>query len=165
MVLHGDIYRQIKIVTRPIYFDNKEVSGSHSLTSAGDTERSHSHAADRITSLGVSALFFINKALSLTSPLLVSLIRVTDIVVSYILQVLVFHDQPSVLANLGSSFVILSGSLLSIEQYIVNKYLLMSDISHYILRRKIYYILTLTFILIIFLVISTMFMAKVVVII
>ena len=72
-----------------------------------------------IASLGVSALFFLNKALSLTSPVVVSFIRVTDIVVSYLLQVLVLHDQPSVLAILGSSFVIISVSLLSIEQYVV----------------------------------------------
>ena len=74
-----------------------------------------------IACLGVSALFFINKALSLTSPVVVSFIRVTDIVVSYLLQVLVFHDHPSVLAILGSSFVILSVSLLSIEQYVVKQ--------------------------------------------
>merc|ERR1711953_871690 len=74
-----------------------------------------------IASLGVSALFFLNKALSLTSPVVVSFIRVTDIVVSYLLQVLVLHDQPSVLAVLGSSFVILSVSLLSVEQYVVKQ--------------------------------------------
>ena len=72
-----------------------------------------------ISSLGISALFFLNKALSLTSPVVVSFIRVTDIVVSYLLQVLVLHDDPSVLAIVGSSFVIVSVSLLSIEQYIV----------------------------------------------
>ena len=72
-----------------------------------------------IASLGVSALFFLNKALSLTSPVVVSFIRVTDIVVSYLLQVLVLHDDPSILAILGSSFVIVSVSLLSVEQYLV----------------------------------------------
>ena len=83
-----------------------------------------------IASLGVFALFFLNQALRLTSPVVVSFIRVTDIVVSYILQVLVqvLHDHPSVLAILGSSFVIISVSLLSIEQYIVKLYLLLSDI-------------------------------------
>ena len=77
---------------------------------------------------GICALFLLNKAIQLTSPVVVSFIRVTDIVVSYILQVLVLHDHPSVLAILGSSFVIISVSLLSIEQYIVKLYLLLSDI-------------------------------------
>ena len=72
-----------------------------------------------IASLGVSALFFLNKALSLASPVVVSFIRVTDIVVSYLLQVLVLHDDPSILAIVGSSFVIVSVSLLSVEQYLV----------------------------------------------
>ena len=72
-----------------------------------------------IASLGVSALFFLNKALSLTSPVVVSFIRVTDIVVSYILQVLVLHDDPSVLALVGSSLIVISVSLLSVEKYIV----------------------------------------------
>ena len=75
-----------------------------------------------IASLGVSALFFLNKALSLTSPVVVSFIRVTDIVVSYILQVLVLHDHPSVLAILGSSFVIISVSVI----YIYYQYYLLS---------------------------------------
>ena len=72
-----------------------------------------------IASLGISALFLLNKALSLVSPVVVSFIRVTDIVVSYILQVLVLHDDPSVLALVGSSLIVISVSLLSIEQYIV----------------------------------------------
>ena len=72
-----------------------------------------------IASLGVSALFFLNKSLSLASPVVVSFIRVTDIVVSYLLQVLVLHDDPSILAIVGSSFVIVSVSLLSVEQYLV----------------------------------------------
>ena len=72
-----------------------------------------------IASLGISALFLLNKALSLVSPVVVSFIRVTDIVVSYILQVLVLHDDPSVLALVGSSLIVISVSLLSVEQYIV----------------------------------------------
>ena len=36
---------------------------------------------------GICALFLLNKAIQLTSPVVVSFIRVTDIVVSYAVQV------------------------------------------------------------------------------
>ena len=56
----------------------------------------------------------------MTNPVLVSFIRVTDIVVSYVLQVLVFSDSPSLLAMLGSSLIIISVSMLSCEQFLIN---------------------------------------------
>ena len=56
----------------------------------------------------------------MTNPVLVSFIRVTDIVVSYMLQVLVFTDTPSVLAMFGSSLIIISVTMLSCEQFLTN---------------------------------------------
>ena len=52
------------------------------------------------------------------SPVIVSFIRVLDIVVSYVLQISVFHDTPNILAVIGSSLIILSVSFLGLENWV-----------------------------------------------
>lgn len=71
-----------------------------------------------ISLLGVSALVLLNKSLSMCSPVIVSFIRVLDIVVSYVLQISVFHDTPNILAVIGSSLIILSVSFLGLENWV-----------------------------------------------
>jgi len=83
-----------------------------------------------ISLLGVSALVLLNKSISMSNPVIVSFIRVLDIVVSYLLQISVFHDTPSVLAVSGSSLVILAVGLLGLEHWVSG--LIPVNIRHYI---------------------------------
>ena len=69
---------------------------------------------------GISALYMLNKSISLANPVIVSFIRVTDIVVSYIIQVIVLRDAPNLLAIIGSCFVIIAVSLLSLEHHCIH---------------------------------------------
>ena len=70
---------------------------------------------------GITALFLLNISISMAEPVMVSFIRVSDIVVSYILQVLVFKDTPSLQAVVGSSLVIMAVSMLSLENLATQK--------------------------------------------
>ena len=65
--------------------------------------------------LGVCAIFMLTYAIALSNPVLVSFVRVFDIVVSYLIQIIFLHDSPAILGIVGSSFVVSSVSLLSFE--------------------------------------------------
>ena len=65
--------------------------------------------------LGVCAIFMLNYAIALSNPVLVSFVRVFDIVVSYLIQVIFLHDSPAIMGIVGSSFVVSSVSLLTLE--------------------------------------------------
>ena len=65
--------------------------------------------------LGVVAIFMLNKAIALSNPILVSFVRVFDIVVSYLIQIVFLQDTPAVMGVVGSSLVVLAVSLLSLE--------------------------------------------------
>ena len=71
--------------------------------------------------LGVSAIFMLNFAIELSNPVLVSFVRVFDIVVSYGVQVIVLKDSPGILGIFGSTLVITSVSLLSFESSFIDK--------------------------------------------
>ena len=69
--------------------------------------------------LGVCAIFMLNQAIALSNPILVSFVRVFDIVVSYLIQIIFLHDTPAVMGIVGSSLVVAAVSLLGFEQSFV----------------------------------------------
>ena len=70
--------------------------------------------------LGVTAIFMVNKAIALSNPVLVSFVRVSDIVVSFVIQIIFLNQTPSLMGIIGSSFVLSAVSMLGFEQTFVS---------------------------------------------
>ena len=70
--------------------------------------------------LGVTAIFMVNKAIALSNPVLVSFVRVSDIVVSFVIQIIFLNQTPSLMGIVGSSFVLSAVSMLGFEKTFVS---------------------------------------------
>ena len=69
--------------------------------------------------LGISATFMVNKAVVWANPVLVSFIRVLDIVISYTIQVVFLHQIPDRSGMAGSILVVIGVSLLASEDLLL----------------------------------------------
>ena len=67
---------------------------------------------------GVLGFLMLNQAVKLSNPLLVSFIRVTEIVISYAVQVFLFGQPAEVCGILGSVSSIIDVLLVSMEQHV-----------------------------------------------
>ena len=59
--------------------------------------------------LGVTAIFMVNKAIALSNPVLVSFVRVSDIVVSFIIQIIFLNQNPLLMGIIVLSAVFILG--------------------------------------------------------
>ena len=73
-----------------------------------------------IAFLGVSATFMLHKAIVYANPVLVSFIRLLDIVFSYSVQIFLFHQIPDVSGIIGSVLVLLGVTFLTLEERLLS---------------------------------------------
>ena len=69
-----------------------------------------------IAFLGISATFMLHKAIIYSNPVLVSFIRLLDIIFSYAVQTLFFHQIPDAAGIIGSTLVFIGVTLLTLEE-------------------------------------------------
>ena len=69
---------------------------------------------------GVLNVWLVNKAISLASPVLISFVRSSVIIIAYSIQILFFHESPSALGIIGSTCVTAAICILPLEQQFID---------------------------------------------
>ena len=107
----------VSLVSPFVFHGNQRIIHSHERTNAYNYSQWLGLVGHAILSYGF--LWMLIEALKLASPVIVAFVRLTEIVLSYIVQILFFNTIPNVSAIIGSCNVIIACLLISMEDSIL----------------------------------------------